>query len=1087
MNGRKREQPEELLVGLMADYEEALAADAPTKPIDDTAAGLDPQLAAEWDDAKQCLELLEEARRNGDLATVFDVPLALSVDSHPGSPNKRRLGRFLIDRELGRGGLGIVYLAHDPQLRRDVALKIPRFEALLDGELRRRFLREAEAAARLNHPNLVSLHEVGEDGTTCYLATEYCPGPTLAQWLAARRDAVPPREAAAIVLALSEAMEHAHGRGVLHRDIKPSNVLMSDNGAGDDMPGTPKLTDFGMAKLLEQQGDRTRSGAILGTLAYMAPEQAEGRIDELDCRTDIYALGAILYELLVGYAPYRGKTDADTLRQLIASEPVAPLKLRPDVPRDLQAIALKCLAGNPAARYATARELAADLQRFLRGEPTEARPLRLVTRAVRWTRRRPAIAALWLVSATAVLAVLAINARRMEDVGQARTFAKHESQRANDASTIKRRLLYTSQMRNAQQAYRDGDLILLRNILGQYADGTAESGLRHFEWYHLNYLANFPHQLLRGPEGEVYGVAYSPDGQILVTGGQDGTVRLWNAANGDALAVLREHTSCVNDLDFSPDGDTFVSSSCDKTIKLWSSSHRKVLATLTEHTHEVDGCRFIDEGRTLASMSRHIDKREVRLWDVATRTMRTDWPSAGEGGQGFVASRTGERLVTYSNDQAAIWQRRNDTWALSHRSDRIAHDRIGVFSKDEEYLIVPQWRHYVSTYRLSDGLLINQLNDHSDMVNGLAISPSGDQLATASSDSSVRVFDFPSGLRQHCLLGHHGRVWRVVWSPAGDSLATVGADGTARIWDLRHRSLPTPLKSAEQQPRRIHDVAFLQDGRHVNVVYSTGDSELWTETGEYVPSERVAGPRLDRIEPLSGKSRFHDLAYALLPQWDARTWANPSLQYYSPDGELKGFDSCARLIAGGSQLMEIAVGKQRKWSLDPFQIIEDRALDPELSTKVVLDISQDGQYVCSMRRDHWIEVYSLANHTVIDLVRDPTVKMARFSPDGTRILVTLKQVCEYDARTGAQIRTFSTRSTSAANYSGDGQRIGIASNLGFLTVFDAVTGEETLRLDTSYWDGLVFAADHLSLIVHNGGVVYCWPGKSDSPLEAVRP
>lgn len=1075
------EQREDFLIGLMADYEQALAADAPTKPIDDTAVGLDPQLAAEWEDARQCLDLLEQARRNGDLATVFGVPLALT-DSHAGRPNSRRLGRFLIERELGRGGLGIVYLAHDPQLRRHVALKIPRFEVLLDDELRQRFLREAEAAARLNHPNLVSLHEVGEDGTTCYLATEYCPGPTLAQWLAARGDPVPPRDAAAIVLTLSEAMEHAHGRGVLHRDIKPSNVLLSDNGEGDDQPGSPKLTDFGMAKLLDQHGDnRTRSGAILGTFAYMAPEQAEGRIDELDCRTDIYSLGAILYELLVGLAPYRGKTDADTLRQLIASEPVAPRKLRADVPSDLEAITLKCLARDPSARYATARELAADLRRFLLGQPTMARPLNSVGRAIKWTRRRPAIAALWLVSALATLVVATINARRVEDVSEARALAQQESQRADGETAIKRRLLYASEMRKAQQAWRDGNLTLLRETLGEYADGAADAGLRHFEWYHLNHLANIPHLVLRGHDGEVYGVAYSPDGKTLVTGGQDGGVRLWDAVSGDALAVLREHTSCVNDLDFAPDGDTFVSSSCDKTIKLWSLSQRKVLVTLAEHTREVDSCRFIEDGRTLASVSRHVDGREVRLWDVASRTVRADWPPAGEGEQGFVPSRSGKTLVTYSNDQAAIWRQQNDSWVLTRRCDRVSHDQVGVFSADEEYLIVPAWPHSVNTYRLSEGLLINEIRDHSSTVIGLSISPTGDQLACASSDSSVRVFDFPSGQRRCCLLGHEGKVWRVAWSPTGDSLASVGSDGTARIWDVRQGSLPMSLESAEPQRRSIHDFAFLQDGLHVNVVYGTGEAELWNiETGQCVPCEQVAGPRLDCAGSLPENTRFHESAYALLPQWERQTSAKPSLLHHAPYGELESYASCARFILDGSQLMEFAGGKQRKWSLHPFQIIEERSLDPGLAGKVLLDISHDGQNVCSKRNDKWVEIYNLTDGTGIDLVREGGVQMARFSPDGARILVTLNQVQEFDARTGANIRTFSTPRTLAASYSPDGQRIAVASNLGFVTVFDAVTGEEMLRLDAGVCHEFLFSADRHSLLMQSDGGLYCWPGRGEA-------
>ena len=209
--------------------------------------------------------------------------------------------------------------------------------SLFTATLRRRFLREAEAASRLSHPNIVSLYEVGEDGTTCYLACEYCTGPTLSQWLRRRSEPVDARQAATIVLRLAEAVEHAHSRGVLHRDIKPGNVMLAgaddappDRNSTDDEELVPKLTDFGLAKLTEQDGGETRTGAVLGTLAYMSPEQAEGRLAELDSRTDVYALGAILYELLTGAAPYLGNGDADTLRQLLLGELTAPRRARPD-------------------------------------------------------------------------------------------------------------------------------------------------------------------------------------------------------------------------------------------------------------------------------------------------------------------------------------------------------------------------------------------------------------------------------------------------------------------------------------------------------------------------------------------------------------------------------------------------------------------------------------------------------------------------------------------------------------------------------------------------------------------------------------
>ena len=353
MNDENDLEREEILTRLMAQYYEALEASTSTAALDESVVELTGDLASEWEDTKSCLEILDRARRQG--------PPPKDPSEAQNTSRPRNIGRFRIESELGRGGLGIVYLAHDPRLGRKVAIKVPRFDALVDDDARRRFLREAEAAARLSHPHLVALHEVGEDGATCFLVSEYCAGETLAAWLRQRTSPVPDHQAAMLVLRLAEAVEHAHSRGVLHRDIKPGNVLLEnvttgDVPRGDDEPFEmmPKLTDFGMAKLLEETGNETRSGAIIGTLAYMSPEQAEGRVHQLDARTDVYALGAVLYELLTGAAPFRGQTDVDTLRQLMANNPVAPHRTRRDVPRDLEAICLKGLEKEPAKRYPTA-------------------------------------------------------------------------------------------------------------------------------------------------------------------------------------------------------------------------------------------------------------------------------------------------------------------------------------------------------------------------------------------------------------------------------------------------------------------------------------------------------------------------------------------------------------------------------------------------------------------------------------------------------------------------------------------------------------------------------------------------------------
>jgi serine/threonine-protein kinase len=355
--------------------------------------------------------------------------------SASGTEPVREVAGYEILSELGRGGMGVVYKARQKSLNRTVALKM--ILAGLDaGEQElERFRREAETLASLQHPNIVQIHEVGEHEGRPFFSLEYVDGGSLGDELTGTP--LPARRAAQMIETLARAMHAAHAQNIVHRDLKPANVLLT-------VDGVLKITDFGLAKRLGQTA-RTRTGAIVGTPSYMAPEQADGKASAIGPAADIYALGALLYEMLTGRPPFKAETPLDTVLQLVSQEPVAPRQLQPKLPRDLETICLKCLHKQPERRYPSALDLANDLRRFLRGEPIKARPISRAQRASKWVKRRPALAALLTVSGLALLALLVVslwyNARLQAALTDARdkeAEAVKQQKRARD--TLRRAL-----------------------------------------------------------------------------------------------------------------------------------------------------------------------------------------------------------------------------------------------------------------------------------------------------------------------------------------------------------------------------------------------------------------------------------------------------------------------------------------------------------------------------------------------------------------------------------------------------------------------------------------------------------------------
>lgn len=919
---------------------------------------------------------------------------------------------FEVLAEIGRGSMSVVYKARQIGLDRIVALKVIRASIYADQAVANRFQGEGHATARLQHPNIIQVYEVGEYDGQGYLVLEYAPGGSLERKLAASPQT--PRDAARLIEELAQAMHYAHQHGVIHRDIKPANVVLTEE-------GTPKITDFGLAKLLEHDGGMTRTGELVGTPCYMAPEQAKGAQELVGAATDVYALGTILYEALTGRPPFKGATPMSTLNQVIGQEPLAPGRLQRTTPRDLETICLKCLEKEPAARYSTARELADDLRRFREDRPIRARRLRWHQWAVRWCHREPVKAALLgsliFVFVAGFVGVTA-QWRRAEEKARselaARALAQAAEQRAEDH-------LYFSQLAQAGLEWRLNNVAGVETILER-----CDPKRRGWEWGYLHSQAN-PGMLHLAPDEAVLinSVIFSPDGQRFAFVGfnpvnnLDGPcpVEVWDPSAGRRLHRFTGPAMTTR-LSFSPDG-RFLVAGGHRGAEVWD----LITGQSTQSRKGDNAETYTPDGRMLASGSHD----GVTFRDAATGKILRVVPASW----GQVVFRPGGQVMAVSGPDAVELREvasGRELRRLPHgptepaaRATRFFPEEGPdlAFSHDGSVLAVATSPPRI--WDVSTGHALHQLSGHTADVRGLAFSPDDQTLATAGLDGTIRLWDVSTGRERSIIRGHRGWVRCLAFDPDGRRLLSGGWNSAEVIlWDLtrpiEYRTIPHVSAAA---------FAFDQDGRRVGLIDSSGRLQLRQPVG----GATVCGPRVeltqDWLTPATLAEYSADgsrLATATSTRAEVKVWDTPSGQ---PLVTLSGLEHIATSISLSSDGRRIAANGARKGT-----------------RRVIVWDAESGRTVLTLN-PAWHQTRYLQGRVALSadgalLATDEYGGSASAGSPGLaggRIVVR-------DVATGHERFTvsFGGGLVWALAFDSDGKKLAAATDEAMLTVWDATTG-----------------------------------------------